>query len=184
MTKEIYHKSIETGEFQLVGFWVNFTHFGLVIYLLFMPLMVLFFHLIDFFQNNPNFFQEGEIWIIVIPPILAALFYWLQKRRLKFCVVKTVLNQVQLKEILISVSKQLNWILGSGTANVYTATTNPGFFSGSWGEQITVLFYEDSVFINSICDPNKKSSVVSWGRSNRNEQSLIDAINEAEHQLD
>lgn len=68
----------------------------------------------------------------------------------------------------------------SATNDAFIANTNPGFFSGSWGEQITVLFYQDSVFVNSICDPNKRSSVISWGRNSENEDTLIDKINEAE----
>jgi hypothetical protein len=77
------------------------------------------------------------------------------------------------------VAEKLKWEFISTTNDAYIAKTNPGFFSGSWGEQISVLFYQDSVFVNSICDPNKRSSVVSWGRNSENENTLIDKISEA-----
>jgi hypothetical protein len=179
MTKEIYNKSIETREVQLLGFWSNLAHFGLVGFLLFMSSMILFFHLIDFFEGKTNSFKDGEIWMIVIPLILSPIVYWIQKRRLKFRVIETKLSHVQLKELLIEVAEKLKWEFISTSNNVYIARTNPGFFSGSWGEQISVLFYQNSVFVNSICDPNKRPSVVSLGRNSENENTLIDKINEA-----
>ncbi|SDP27653.1 rhomboid protease GluP [Mucilaginibacter sp. OK268] len=183
MTKDIYNRSIETCEVQLEGFWVKSAHFGIVGYLIFMPSVMLFLHLIYFFQNKPDSFRDGEIWIIVIPLFLSVIAYWIQKRRLKFRVIKTKLNHSQLKALLIEVAKKLKWEPVSTTKDIYVARTNPGFFSGSWGEQITVLFYQDSVFVNSICDPNKRPSVVSWGRNRENENTLIDKINEVESNL-
>jgi hypothetical protein len=117
--------------------------------------------------------------MIVIPLILSPIVYWIQKRRLKFRVIETKLSHVQLKELLIEVAEKLKWEFISTSNNVYIARTNPGFFSGSWGEQISVLFYQNSVFVNSICDPNKRPSVVSLGRNSENENTLIDKINEA-----
>jgi uncharacterized membrane protein (GlpM family) len=182
MTKRIYDKSIETRELQMVGFWVNFTHFSVVGFLLIMPTTVLVFHLMNFIQNHSDSFREGEIWIVTIPPVLATIFYFMQKRQLKFKVINTTLNSVQLKEVIIEVAKKLNWEFKSATTNTYVAKTNPGFFSGSWGEQITILFDNDRVFVNSICDPEKRSSIFSAGRNNENEQTLIDKIKEAESQ--
>lgn len=179
MTKEIYDRSIETGELQLVGFWANFSHFLLAVFFLFMPAFVLFSHAINFLNNVPDSFQDGELWIIIIGPILSVIVYWMQKRRLKFLVVATNLNHVQLKEILIEVAEKLKWEFISST-NAYVAKTDPGFLSGSWGEQITILFYQDKVFVNSICDPNKRSSVSSLGRNGKNEETLINRIKEVD----
>ncbi len=184
MKKETYDKSVETGELQLVGFWPNLSHFGLVYFLLFMPAMVLFFHLIDYFRNIHNLFQEGELWILIVPPILAIIVYLIQKRRLKFRIIQTKLNHIQLKEILIKVAQQLEWEFISSENDLYLAKTNPSFFSGSWGEQITILFYQDKVFINSICDPSKRPSVVSWGRNRKNEDTMINEVMEEDHHLD
>jgi hypothetical protein len=141
MTKETYNRSLEKGEVQLQGFWSNVAHFGIVAYLLILPSTVFSFHLIGYFKNKAYYFDREEIWIIIIPIALSALLYWIQKRRLKFRVIKTKLNNVQLKEILIEVAKKLEWELISTTNDAYVATTNPSFFSGSWGEQITVLFH-------------------------------------------
>jgi hypothetical protein len=183
VTDEIYKKSIETGELQLVGFSDTLSHFGIVFFCLFMPLTMFSLHLIDFFQGRRTSFREGEFWIILAPSIVALLFYWIQKRRLKFRIAQTNLKRDQLLKIINEVAKELKWKKVSSNTKVYKATTDPGFFSGSWGEQITILFYEDNVFVNSICDLDKRSSVVSWGRNKENEKTLIDRINEANYKL-
>jgi hypothetical protein len=182
MTKEIYDRSVETGEVQLVGFWDKSAHFGIVGFLLFLATVVVCVEW-NLQKNNINIFQSVDLWMIIAPLTLALIFYLVQKQRLKFRVVKTKLNHAQLKEILTEVAEMLEWKFTSMTTNVCIATTNPGFFSGSWGEQITILFYQDSVFVNSICDPDKRSSVVSFGRNRENERTLIDKINEAGNKL-
>lgn len=182
MEKEIYDKSVQTRELQLVGFGPNLSHFGLVGFLLIPPVTLLLLHIIDYFQSIPITFREEEIWFIIIPPILATIVFLIQKRRLRFRVIQTKLNHIQLKKILVQVGKELRWIVISSSKDSCVATTNPGFFSGSWGEQITILFYQDYVFINSICDPSKHPSVVSWGRNNRHEETFIERIKEEEYQ--
>ncbi len=62
---------------------------------------------------------------------------------------------------------------------IIIAKTHPSIFSGSWGEQITILFDDDRILINSICDPDKKSSVVSMGRNKKNVSKLLEEINQA-----
>lgn len=177
MTTDVYNKSIETGELQL-GFWEKITHFSIVGFMLFIPSGIIFIHLFKFFSGESSPFQIGEIPIILVPLILAFIFYWTQKQRLKFRIVKSKLNKNQLNEIVLEVAKSLEWKFISKSANAYIAITKPGFFSGSWGEQITILFHENCVYVNSICDPNEKTSVVSWGRNKDNEQTLINKINE------
>lgn len=183
MTEEIYEKSIETGELQLVGFSDTLSHFGIVFFCLFMPLTIFSLHLIDFFQGRRTSFKEGEFWIVFAPSIVALIFYWIQKRRLKFRIVQTDLKRDQLLKIINDVAKELKWKKISSNIKVYKARTDPSFFSGSWGEQITILFYEENVFVNSICDLDKRSSVISWGRNRENEKTLIDRINEAKIDL-
>ncbi len=183
MKKDIYDKSIKTGELQLVGIWANLTHYGIVGFVLIVPTMLLCFHLIDYLQHKPSFYQKDELRYIVIPPILAGILYLIQKARLKFSIVKTSLNHTQLKQILIELAETCKWVFISNTPDSSIAITNPGFFSGSWGEQITILFYQDTVYVNSICDPNKHSSLVSWGRNRKNEQTFINKIKEADGKL-
>ncbi|RVU00526.1 hypothetical protein EOD41_11015 [Mucilaginibacter limnophilus] len=182
MNKDVYNESVKTGQLQLVGFWPNFSHFGLVAYLLFIPAAALLSNLIGYFQNSPFIFQERDLGMIIIPLILAIIAYIIQKRRLNFRLVQTNLSHIQLKEILKQTAKEHEWILISSTNYAYVGQTNPSFFSGSWGEQITILFYNNCVLINSICDPQKRASVASWGRNRKNEKIVIEKIKQEDHQ--
>lgn len=178
MEKDIYDKSVATGELKLKG-WDYLTHFSIVFFLLFIVLAMLVVVLVWFFKGATHAFQGGVIWVIMVPLALLPIFYWIQKRKLRFQTVKTQLNHAQIKKIIDRVGAELKWKFLSSSSNVYIARTDPGFFSGSWGERITILIYEDNVFVNSICDPGKQASIVSFGRNHKNEEALIDAIKEA-----
>lgn len=54
--------------------------------------------------------------------------------------------------------------------------TNPKLTSGSWGEQITVLIKGNRVYVNSVCDLNKRTSIVSFGRNKKNELAILQNI--------
>jgi hypothetical protein len=179
MTEEQYCKSLETSELQL-SFGGKLNHFGIVLLFSLTPILLPAIHLISYLQGEGTTFKEGEIWIMVIPMLLAFLFYLLQKNRLKFHVVNTALTWSEIMILIENVSKELEWHQVSSDKKVFIAKTNPGFFSGSWGEQITILFDRDRVLINSICDLNRRSSVVSMGRNKENVDTLIERIKNAD----
>jgi hypothetical protein len=183
MTKEIFNRSIETQELQLIGLEHKLTHYGIVGFLFIMPLILMVLHLIDYFNFGSIDFKDGEVWFLFLPSVLAIIFYLIQKNRLKFKIVTTTLNTEQLKGVINEVAKDLKWVRMPSSAQTYIAKTLPGFFSGSWGEQITVLFNNDTVLINSICDPDRRPSLVSMGRNRENENTLADKITQANNKL-
>ena len=63
--------------------------------------------------------------------------------------------------------------------NAIMAKTRPGFLSGSWGEQITILFDGNTILVNSICDLDMRGSVVPMGRNKKNMNRLIEEIKKA-----
>jgi hypothetical protein len=62
------------------------------------------------------------------------------------------------------------------TKDLFVAKTNPKWWTGSWGEMITILIDNDKVMINSICDPELRASVFSVGRNRKNVNRLIGNI--------
>lgn len=180
MTNEQIKYSIETGEMK-IGNWDKFTHYGIVGFLFIFPAMFIFFHLKDHFQGTSRPFREGEVWFMIIPAILGILFYRLQKRRLKFKSIDTKLTRDELDPIIEKVTKELEWTPFVNNKKIIIAKTHPSFFSGSWGEQITILFDKNRILVNSICDPDKRSSVVSMGRNKKNMNRLIKEITKASH---
>src|SRR5690606_24768743 len=151
MTNEQIKYSINTGEMKL-GNWDKFTHYGIVYSLFIIPVMLFFFYLEDYFQGTARTIREVEIWFIIIPSILGVLFYRLQKSRLKFKSIETKLTRDELGLIIEKVANELEWTPYVNNNKIIIAKTHPSFFSGSGGEQITILCDKHRVLINSIRD--------------------------------
>ncbi len=180
MTNEQIKYSIETGEMKL-GNWDKFNHYAIVGFLFIIPALFIFFHLKDYFQGTSRPFREGEIWFMIIPSILGLLFYRIQRNRLKFKSINTKLTREELDPIIEKVATELEWIPYVSNKKIIIAKTHPSLFSGSWGEQITILFHKNQILVNSICDPEKRSSVVSMGRNKKNMNRLIEEIIKVSH---
>ncbi|MDG4949649.1 hypothetical protein NLM59_01820 [Weeksellaceae bacterium KMM 9724] len=178
MTDEQIKYSIETGEMKLEN-WDKFTHYGIVCFLFFIPALFIFFHVRDYFQGIPRPFRDAEIWFIIVTSILGLLFYRLQRNRLKFKSIVTKLTREEIDPIIEKVANELEWTPYVVDKKIIIAKTHPSFFSGSWGEQITILFDKDKILVNSICDPDKRSSVVSMGRNKQNMNRIIEEIKKA-----
>ncbi|WP_136668314.1 hypothetical protein [Flavobacterium sp. H122] len=91
------------------------------------------------------------------------------------------MTREELDPIIEKVAKELEWTSYVVNKKMIIAKTHPNFFSGSWGEQITILFDKNQVLVNSICDPDKRSSVVSMGRNTKNMNRLIEEIIKVSH---
>ena len=120
-----------------------------------------------------------DIFFIAIPIVIAIGFHLLQKKRLKFKEVSTNLSEDEIFKIIKKVANDLDWYIESESTEIVFARTFPCFFSGSWGEQITIIIGENIVLINSICDLKKRSSLVSMGRNKKNENTFIREIEKA-----
>lgn len=178
MTKEQKQFILQNNKLRL-SFWDKISHFSIVGFLLFIPLIFVFLQLKDALNGTSRPVKESEIYFLIIPTLLALLFYKLQSDRLKFKEVFTTLSRQQLTVIIEKVGNNLKWYPEKINNEVIIAKIHPSFFSGSWGEQITILFDTNRVLVNSICDPDKKSSVVSMGRNKKNVNKLIEEIRNA-----
>ena len=178
MTEEQREISLQTKRLGL-SFWGKVSHFGIVGFMFFIPLMFVFLHLKDALNGTPKPTQAGEAYFLIIPTLLAIVFYKLQSDRLKFTEIHTTLPRQQLNDIIEKVGSDLKWSPDEINDEFIIVKTHPSFLSGSWGEQITILFDTNRVLVNSICDPDNISSVVSMGRNKKNENRLIEEIQNA-----
>jgi hypothetical protein len=175
MTPEQIKNSLKTQELKLSKSQ-KFTHYTLVVFFFIIPATLILLHLKDIIKGTPKPMLENEIWFLIIPPILGFLVYLIQKKRLKLKSINTNLTRSEIDKIIENVAKKLEWHFYTKNDNVIIAKTHPSFFSGSWGEQITILFDNKRILVNSICDPDKKSSMVSMGRNKRNRNTLVEEI--------
>jgi len=176
MTEEQITKSLETKELKLVG-WRKYTHYSIVFFLFFIGAFSLFFYLKDLTRVDGAWFFL--LLFVIVPLSLGLLYYKKQRKKLKFKIINTNLARVEVNEIIQQVSLELKWDIVTSEENVIEAKTSPGFLSGSWGELITILFDKHKVLVNSICDPDKRGSVVSFGRNKINTDRLLEEIKNA-----
>lgn len=178
MKRDLIKKSIETGELQLT-FSQKEGHFGIVFYLLIIPAFFLFFYIKD---TNSSNFDERKVEIPIIALVscgISLLLYRHQKQMLKFVTVATQLDRAELNKIIETTSDQLKWKPQFMDDQVFIAKTFPGIWSGSWGEQITILFDHDKILINSICDPDNRGSLFSIGRNKKNINLFVELVKAA-----
>lgn len=180
MTDEQIKYSIQTERLKL-SISDKFSHYGIVGFFFIMPAMGAFLYLKDYFDGTIKTLEAGKILFMIIPLILGILFYLLQRKRLNLKFIETNLNREDIDKIIENVSLKLKWHPSVSNENIIIAKTTPSFFSGSWGEQITILFDKNRILINSICDLEQKSSVVSFGRNKKNVNTLLEAIKKASH---
>jgi hypothetical protein len=178
MKKELIKKSLETGELHLT-FWQKEGHFGLVIYLLIIPITFLFFSIKDAITGNFDKIRPELLIFGAIACGLSFVTYRLQRKRLKFVTVDTNLDRDQLTKIIELTGEELKWRPLFIDDQVIVAKTFPGFWSGSWGEQIAIMFDNGKILINSICDPDSRSSVFSNGRNTKNINLLVERVKSA-----
>jgi hypothetical protein len=99
--------------------------------------------------------------------ILAISFVFIQRHRLRFNEIKIKYTDEQFQEAVKRTIEELKWQVEFNDTDFFRAY-RPWNWSASWGEMITIIKEKDRLLINSICDPNKTSSVLSWGWNKQN----------------
>lgn len=167
---------IRTGRLNL-DFWSAGTHFGFPVFLFSFPLLVVVFELYYTFTDDKQMIDDSVfLWMIVLPLILGVIFTYIQYQKLYLKTVRTELPKEELYKIIEEVGKTRKWIFDYVGDDCVVAHTNPGKFAASWGEQIFIVFDQGKVWVNSICDLNRRSSITSFGRTTEHIQALMKAI--------
>lgn len=150
--------------------WQRFWHFSVVLFLLIIPVVTTFGLAKDYFTGSyiykrypGELFLFGYAWLL-----LSATFYFIQRRRLRFRTIYVSIDADTFHVVVKETAKDLEWQILKKTNTVIVAKS--GFSWRSWGELITIIREKDRILFNSICDPDNRPSVASWGmnRLNRN----------------
>jgi hypothetical protein len=149
--------------------WQRLDHYFIVIFILIIPGFTLF----SLFEIYVTDSYDGvrttnelisTAWPWIIPAIA---FYFIQKRRLRFKEVNIEYSDQEFQEAIERSAKEYEWQIEINNRNIFQAY-RPWNWTGSWGEMITIVKDKDRLLLNSICDPNKWSSVASFGWNKRN----------------
>lgn len=89
---------------------------------------------------------------------------------------KTMLPPERIDALLRKLAEQYDWTIDHMDRDFFVAHTHPAWWSATWGEQIFVAHDRGGIWINSINDLNKRSSIVSFGYTRRNIRRVTEAI--------
>ena len=157
--------------------WQSFNHYFIIIFILLIPGFTLF-NLLEIYITKTydgiittkELISNSSPWII-----LAIVFYFIQKRRLRFRELEIKCTEQELQEAVAKTAKEHNWQIKNNSENFIRAI-RPWNWSGSFGEMITIIKDQDRIFFNSICNPDIWSSILSYGSNKRNIDNLIKNI--------
>jgi len=146
----------------------TFWHYSIIPFLLIVPVMTtidVFKYYVTHTYNSVTPIDEllktGYIWILP-----ALIFYFIQKRRLKFIIINVSVDKDSFHKAVEQTAKELEWSIKKNTSDTLVAKS--GFSWRSWGELITIIWDKDKILFNSICDPDNRPSVSSFGMNKVN----------------
>ncbi len=144
-------------------------HYFIVLFLLISPILTIR----SLYQMYVTDTYDGVrsstelLWAAFPFLFLAIVFVYVQTNGLKFKEIMVEYNEDEFLEAVKLTVEQLKWQVERNDNEIFRAY-RPWNRSASWGEMVTIIKHRDKLLINSICDPNKKSSVTSWGWNKKN----------------
>ncbi len=160
-----------------------FAHYAVVPFLLVVPIsttcsliQIYLTHNYTGVRSAEELAMTGYPWII-----LALVSFFIQKKRLKFKQIQVSVKHENFKKAVMLTANKLNWEIQNITNDYAVAIRNGKFPGPSWGELITIIRKGNVVLVNSICDPNNKISIASWGWNRKNVETFkinLESIND------
>jgi hypothetical protein len=149
-----------------------FWHYSVLVLLLVAPILTTveafkYYVLHDYTGPRP---VEDLLLIGYLPIIPAIVFYFIQKRRLRFEIIDIQIDADSFKLAAEQTGEELEWDFLKMTPTLIVAKS--GFSWRSWGELITIIREKDRILFNSICDPDNRPSVASWGMNKLNKKTF------------
>jgi hypothetical protein len=155
-------------------FWQKITHYFIVPFLLFIPVMTVI-DLVKIFVTNSysGVRSVNELVLTSLPFFILGIAYiFIQKGRLKYYELDIKYANDQFNETVRRTAKELNWKIEHNSKDFFRAYRASNW-TGSFGEMITIIKDENKLYLNSICDPNRMSSVVSYGWNKKNLKTFL-----------
>lgn len=116
------------------------------------------------------------LWALCIPLLLALLLFRVQRNRLDFEEVPTLLSVEEIGNLFIELAELHEWSIDHLGYDCIVAHTNPSMWSFTWGEHIFVVYDSGRVWLNSVNNLDRRSSIVSLGYTRRNLRWIVEAI--------
>ena len=136
----------------------------------------LFFFIGGMIYYSSGTFIEAFLWLAAVSTLLAYTLYRHQRRKLDFQSIPTSLDKQSIYDQIYKLSVTYDWDVDHYGEDCIVAHTNPSLWSMTWGEQIFVVFDKGQVWVNSVNDLNKRTSICSFGHNKRNIRRIREAL--------
>lgn len=143
-----------------------YTHYGASHILSLMSALFLFMTGMTLYSAGR--FDGFFLSVAIVPVPVAYVLYRVQRRRLEFQCIPTTLDRQEIYGRIYGLSVTYDWDVDHYGEDCIVAHTNPSLWSMTWGEIIFIVFDRGQVWVNSVNDLNKRTSLCSFGHNERN----------------
>lgn len=164
---------LEKKTLPLVISWA-YTHYGASHMLMLFATMFVSMGGVMYYSSNID--VEGILWLGFVPIPFAYILYRRQRRKLDFQSLPTSLDKQDIYDRIYNLSVKYDWDVDHYGEDCIVAHTNPSFLRLSWGEQIFIVFDKGQIWVNSVNDLNKRTSICSFGYNKRNIRRIKEAL--------
>ena len=151
-----------------------YTHYGASHMLMLVSVISLSVMGIMFYTNGQ--FVSAFLWFGGVLLLLAYVLYRSQRRKLDFSSIPTTLDKQSIYDKIYNLSVTYDWDVDHYGEDCIVAHTNPSLWHLTWGEQIFIVFDQGQVWVNSVNDLNKRTSICSFGHNKRNIRRIREAL--------
>lgn len=163
---------LRTRRLPLTTDWAT-THYAMPSLMVFVLLCMLLFNLLSLAYSWEVLLP---IWALCLPLLLALVLFRVQRNRLDFEELATRLSVEEIGELFFELAESHEWTIDHLGHDCIVAHTNPSMWSFTWGEHIFVVYDSGRVWLNSVNNLDRRSSMVSFGRTRRNVRRVAEAI--------
>jgi|GEM_PF-3089392 len=175
MKQKLIDASIASGRLKLSPYHL-FSHYYIVPLFLLPPITFGSLTLWDYLHSETIFKKIDYTIIYIVPISLSLLCFWLQYIRLKLTVIKTSFPADEMLKILRKAIKNLGWHASINNKKVIIVKMDDDWAMRNSGFQVTILICNNLVYLNSINDPDRRSSPI-WLGNKKNIKDLVTEIN-------
>lgn len=117
-----------------------------------------------------------EIASVALIFLVCIFFSFLvQYRRLLFKKITLTYSDEQFQEAVERTVKDLKWHIDLNNEAFFRAHRSWDW-SSSWGEMVTIIKGKNFLLVNSICNPDARSSITSWGWNRKNIHTFLEHL--------
>jgi len=148
--------------------WYFFWYYAPTWFFLFLPILNIYFLIRDSINNDTVKLERtinglGIVWVFLV---LAILTFIIKYFALRFKSIKADLTNEEYNSVIDKTIEQLNWEPIKRSQTHLVADSHSSLIGT--GERVTIVKNNNEILINSICNPDSRAAIFSFGGNEKN----------------